>query len=374
MRFGEVLGHGDLKQRLAQLVAESRLPHAMLLTGPAGNGKLAVAIALAQFLHCEHREGGDSCGECASCKKLSKLSHPDLHFSYPSVRPKGGKSSLNVSAVWIEQWRELVSRNPYIHYTDWMGTIADENKQGNISRDECTQIIQRLSLKSYESPFKVMIIWMVEYLQEEGNRLLKLIEEPPEGTILILIADNPDLILQTIRSRCQLFRLGPIEDSEIARGLERDFEISGTDALALAPLSEGDYQEATKLVGQESTGVLDDFIEWMRLCFKVEAKLIIDWVEKISLQGRENQKQFLQGAQFLLREVLHMQYEPGYQSRLQQGELKALQNFAKFLNFEQLIKLRDQMEKDYYCIMRNGNPRIVFMSSSLSTNKILKKG
>ena len=261
---------------------------------------------------------------------------------------------------------------PYMHYTDWMSRIADENKQGNISRNEVHQIIQKLSLRTYESASKIMIIWMAEYLQEEGNLLLKLIEEPPEGTYLILIADRPDDVLGTILSRCQLIRFGMMEDEGIAKGIQQDFNLSEQEARNLAPLAEGDYMSARKLAAHENSDIINEFIGWMRLCYKVEAAPLVDWVEEMSKRGREAQKQFVQGSQFLLREALHFQYNPAHKSRLEENEVESLKKFSQYLQFDQLVRLQEQLEEDYRYIARNGNPKVIFMTSSLSAHKILK--
>jgi len=372
MQFDAVLGHEAAKSALILQFREEKLPHAMMFTGPAGNGKLAIAIALSQYIHCKERTETDACGRCPSCVKMDKLTHPDLHFSFPTVRKKNERGP-NVSTGWMEEWRKAVLETPYMHYTDWIARIADENKQGNISRDEIHQIIQKLSLRTYESDAKIMIIWMAEFLKEEGNRLLKLIEEPPQGTYLMLIADRPNEVIGTILSRCQIIRIGMMEDTAIATGLQKDFNLSAEDAANTAPLAEGDYMAARRLAAHESTGIIQDFIEWMRICYKVEAKPLLDWVDRISQRGREGQKHFVLGAQFLLREALHLQYNPDHISRLDKDEIESLKKFSQFLQFHQLIGLREQLEKDYHYIVRNGNPRIIFMTSSMSAHQILKQ-
>lgn len=372
MQFGDVYGHDDIKAALKDQYIKGKLPHAMLFAGPAGNGKLPVAIALAQYIHCINRNDNDSCGVCSSCVKIRNLAHPDLHFSFPTINTKGSGKPTNISSAWMEQWRTALQEIPYMHYTDWMSRIADENKQGNISRNEVHQIIQKLSLRTYESASKIMIIWMAEYLQEEGNLLLKLIEEPPEGTYLILIADRPDDVLGTILSRCQLIRFGMMEDEGIARGIQQDFNLSEQEARNLAPLAEGDYMTARKLAAHENSDIINDFIGWMRLCYKVEAAPLVDWVEEMSKRGREAQKQFVQGSQFLLREALHFQYNPAHKSRLEENEVESLKKFSQYLQFDQLVRLQEQLEEDYRYIARNGNPKVIFMTSSLSAHKILK--
>lgn len=370
MFFRDVIGHYSEKAGLIRQFRDGMLPHAMMFAGPAGNGKLPLAIALAAYIHCENRTDEDACGSCGSCVKMAKFSHPDLHFSFPVISKKSVKDS-NVSSYWLSDWRKALSEDPYMYYQDWMARIADEGKQGNISRNEAAQIIQKLSLRTYESKYKVMIIWMAEYLKEEGNHLLKLLEEPPEGTFLILIADRPSEVIGTILSRCQMVRVGMIESDAITEALVKSFEIGEEDAASIANLAEGDYRAAQMLVGDERLDLTKEFLEWMRLCYKIDPSPLVNWIEKLAQKGREAQKNFLQGAAFLLREALHFQYNPTHLSRLTQEEVDALMKFSKFLKFHQLAKLQQQMEQDSYYIVRNGNPRLIFMTGSLNAHRVL---
>ncbi|RME99505.1 MAG: hypothetical protein D6772_07635 [Bacteroidetes bacterium] len=215
MKFSELIGQEQPKAAFRQMMESDRLPHALLLLTAPGSGGLPLAWALAQYLLCAQPVHGDSCGHCSHCHKAAKLIHPDLHFSYPTVGTKVTADSF------LAQWRSALLDNPYLEINDWLQQIGAENKQGNINKDECQRILRVLSLKSFESPRKIMIIWLAEYLGNEGNRLLKLIEEPPAGTTFILITENQDRILNTILSRCQLVRVHPLSDEEVAAGVER---------------------------------------------------------------------------------------------------------------------------------------------------------
>jgi len=227
MQLATVIGQEKVKQSLTQLVDAARIPHAMLFLGPAGSGKLAMAIALAQYILCEQKAGGESCGVCRQCLKASKLVHPDLHFSYPFI------GSKLTSLEYITQWRSAILDNPYLEVNQWLQLIGAENKQGNINKDECLRIIKQLSLKSFESDYKILILWLPEYLQKEGNRLLKLIEEPPEKTIFILVAEAQERILNTILSRCQIVKFNALSDELIINGLVGKKTISEEQAAAI---------------------------------------------------------------------------------------------------------------------------------------------
>ena len=206
MQFNELIGLDRSIDRLRSMAQPGRMPHAMLLVGPEGSGKLPLALALAQYLLCEQRTDADACGQCSNCRKLQILQHPDLHFVFPVV------GSKMTSDQYLVQWRAALAENPYLNVNDWLQSIGAENKQGNISKEECLAIVKKLSLKSFESRSKVMLIWLPEYLGKEGNRLLKIIEEPPVDTYFILVAQQTELILNTILSRCQLLKVDAFSD------------------------------------------------------------------------------------------------------------------------------------------------------------------
>ena len=228
------------------MVDGNRIPHALLFLGSAGCGKLALALAFAQYLVCRNKKDGEACGKCPHCIKAGKLVHPDIHFSFPTVGTNVKSDEL------LKEWRKALEENPYLDINQWMQQIGAENKQANINKEECLNIIRKLSLKTFEGNHKVMIIWLPEFLGKEGNRLLKIIEEPPENTNFILVAENSDLILNTILSRCQIVKINQLSDEEVVEGLKLKKEISEEKAQSLSHLVDGDLNEAMKLLGLNS--------------------------------------------------------------------------------------------------------------------------
>jgi DNA polymerase-3 subunit delta' len=405
VKLSEVIGHQEIKDRLSELMTADRLPHAMMILGPEGSGGLPLALAIAQNLVCERRSGkkeedgglfaapsmfgepapvanteplSDACGECPACVKATKFIHPDIHFTFPVVTVKG-KNSPPVSADYITEWRKALADNPYMNAVDWLQQITDENKQGNITVNECHEIIKRITLKSYESKYKVQIIWMAEYLREAGNTLLKVIEEPPADTIFILVVENIEQVLNTIISRTQLVKLPAIEDIDLANYLLTQFEITDKIALRIARISDGNLNAAVEYAGgaeHQSDALLR---EWLSLCLRIKAAQapepsvkLFEFVENIAKIGRENQKIFLKYFLWFLREsnLIAM----GLTSeKLEGSELGFAQRLATVLDPETTDRLNKLINKVHYYIERNTNPKIIFMSTSFKIASILKK-
>src|ERR1700748_1368184 len=263
MGFKSVIGQAQVKQHLIELVRLNRLSHALLFLGPEGSGALPMALAFAQYVVCERAKGdlGDACGICASCVKAGQLVHPDIHFSYPVIPKKAGDKP--VSTDYISEWREFIGQYPYGNAYDWLQFIGAENKQGNITAQECNDIIHKLNLKSFESGYKILVMWMPEYLGNEGNKLLKLIEEPPADTLFLLVAENESLILQTILSRTQLVRVPLPEEADIEQALIARSGLEGGQARQIAILSEGNYHEALQLLQHAGEDWQDLLREWL---------------------------------------------------------------------------------------------------------------
>src|SRR5579872_3918083 len=243
--FKNVIGQSQVKQHLVELVQSNRLSHALLFLGPEGSGALPMALAFAQYVVCENKTDEDACGVCPSCAKAKQLVHPDIHFTYPVIPKKAGDKP--VSSDYGAEWREFIHQYPYGNAYDWLQFIGAENKQGNITAQECNDIIHKLSLKSFESGYKILIMWMPEYLGNEGNKLLKLIEEPPANTLFLLVAETESLILQTILSRTQLVKVPLPETADIEKALMEKSGLEQTRARQIAVLSEGNYHEALQL-------------------------------------------------------------------------------------------------------------------------------
>ncbi len=366
MLFSEVIGHKDLKQELIEMVNAKRVPHAQLFLGAPGCGKLAVAIAFAQYLLCEGDKKEDACGSCASCSKAQKFIHPDLHFSFPFI------GSKNTSNNFLEEWRQSLTDNPYMDINQWLQSIGAENKQGNINREECLNIIRKLSLKSFESEFKVLIIWLPEYLKKEGNRLLKLIEEPPENTFFILVAENQELILNTILSRCQIVKINQLKDEDIVEGIMKREDMALDQAKSIAHLASGNFNEAIQLLDKKENDNAKLFLEWMRICYKGNGVEMVKWVETFATIGRENQKHFLKYALHFLREYMLVKLTGNQNLRLQDQELKTAINLTKVIELDQIGEISKLFDDCYYHVERNANPKVLFLDASISLNSILK--
>ncbi len=378
MLFGEIPGQELAKKRVAEMIDSGRLPHALLFLGPPGSGKLALAFAAAQRLLCSRREEGAPCAlpslsddpdlssACPGCRKSARAIHPDLHFSFPTV---GSKAT---SDAFLNSWREALTDNPWMNLFAWLQTINAENQQGNITREECQHIMRKLSLKPFEAAYKVLIMWMPELLGKEGNRLLKMVEEPPEDTFFLFVAEEPERILPTLLSRCQLLQLTPLSDEEVADGLRRRFPAIGPRAESIAFQAQGDFDQALRLAQERQED--DDspsFIAWLRLCYQGSALEIVPWTEKFARQGREAQKYFLQfGLQFL-REVLLLKAVGPDQVRLANEDLETAQKLGAYIDLEQAEALSQIFTQAIEAVERNANPKILFLDVSIKVHRVM---
>jgi DNA polymerase-3 subunit delta' len=368
MLFQEVIGQNAIKEQLIQSVFENRVSHAQLFLGPEGSGSFALALAYAQFISCTERTETDSCGNCASCRKYNKLIHPDLHFSYPFFR--GGEKEDSMAD--LGEWRDLVLSNPYFNLDEWRLRLDAQNKQPNINKAECLNILHRLSLKAFESEYKTMIIWLPEYLKNEGNRLLKTLEEPANKTLIILVAQNQDQILNTIISRTQLVKIPALKSEDIVHYLTENKDISETQASRIAYLSDGNMQAALNLLKEDDHDDFRNFTSWMRMTFADKGAQIIDFVDELSKLGRENQKNMLRYGVQLIRECIMMMSGAESLVHLPSAELDFVKNFSKHLDLAKCEALVNELEKAHYHIERNANPKILFLDVSLQFVKILK--
>lgn len=369
MQFKEVIGQAAVKLKLVSMAASGKIPHALMLLGPEGNGNLALALALAQYVHCQQKTVADSCSTCASCIRNQKFIHPDVHFTFPVVKPEGKKSPA-VSADYITEWRKILATNPYMSYNDWLQNIGAENKQGNITADECRDIIHNLTLKTYEDGYKIQIIWLAEYLGYEGNILLKILEEPPVNTLFILIVENSELILNTILSRTQLIKVPAIADEDVQQALLARFETDESSAKRLARISDGNFNAALNYAQGEENANDKLLRTWLLACFNLKQKnsgtnvaSLQDWVEDNAKIGRENQKIFLKYALFFLRECSLLS-ALGKSEKLEGEELMFATKLSARLSSEQLSSLAKIFSDLHYHIERNGNPKILFAANS----------
>ncbi|MGN6396252.1 MAG: ATP-binding protein [Mucilaginibacter sp.] len=367
MQFKHIVGQDAIKQRLITSVKENRVSHAQLFLGPGGSGSLPLAVAYAQYLSCENRLEDDSCGECASCRKYQKLMHPDLHFSYPFF----AKHKEDTAITFIEQWREAFTTNPYLNLDTWRDYVDAENKQANINIAECHQIIKKLSFKPFESAYKILILWLPEYLDKEGNALLKIIEEPQPNTLFILVAQNQDQILNTILSRTQLMKIPPLEMEEIKAHLVQQHNQTEDSAAEIAYLSNGSLTDAISMLQLDNRGYHTQFVQWLRLCFANKGLEVMNFADQIAKMGRENQKNFLRYGISFLRECCLLLSGAGSLVHLPAAELDTAEKMTKVMIVEEAQAIVAELEKAHYHVERNGNPKILFLDVSLQIIKIL---
>ncbi|RYY34754.1 MAG: DNA polymerase III subunit delta' [Sphingobacteriaceae bacterium] len=367
MQFKQIVGQHAVKQRLITSVQENRVSHAQLFLGPEGSGSLPLAVAYAQYLSCEDKQPDDSCGVCSSCRKYQKLMHPDLHFSYPFF----AKHKDDTALTFIEQWRDAFLANPYLNLDAWRDSLEAENKQANINIAECHQIIKKLSLKPFESQYKVLILWLPEYLDKEGNALLKIIEEPQPNTLFLLVAQNQDQILNTILSRTQLIKITAPGYDEIKDYLLLEQGQPQGIAAEIAYLSNGNISEAIAMTRQDSSNYHTMFVQWLRLCVTNKGIELVAFVEQLSRLGRENQKNFLRYGISFMRECCLLMAGAENLVHLPASELETAQKMIKVMNLDFAQAITDELEKAHYHVERNANPKILFLDVSLQIVKIL---
>lgn len=369
MRFENIIGHDSVKQHLVRTVQDNRVSHAQLFLGPEGSGSLALAIAYAQFVNCEDKQEADSCGVCASCRKYEKLIHPDLHFSYPFFAKSSGEVAIN----YIEAWRQALSENLYMGMNAWRAQFDAQNKQANINIAEVHDIIKKLSFKAFESEYKVLIMWLPEYLDAQGNALLKLIEEPPEKTLFLLVAENQDRILNTIISRTQLVKIHKLTHTDINQYLIENKGIDPLKAGEISFLADGNLQSAMELLQSDSNAYFDLMIQWLRLVVTDTGLKLIQLSEiDFPKLGRENQKNFLMYTIGMMRQIVLK--SQGLESLifLQDKELDFITKFSEIFTLEQLSAGVDLLEKTHYAVERNANAKILFLDLSLQLVLLFK--
>ena len=376
MLFSEIVGHDDLKKRLIQSVNENRVAHAQLFVGTEGSGKMALAIAYAQYINCQNHTESDSCGVCPSCKKYMSLSHPDLHFIFPTATNKSVKKDPE-SDLFLAEWREYFSDcQGYVNLSEWFDKLDIENKQGIINVRDASTVIRKLSFKSYESEYKVVILWMPEKLNVfSANKLLKLIEEPPEKTLFLLVAENQEEVLSTIRSRCVLVKVPRLDTVVIKDALVEKCGCSEQLALDAATMSNGSWPLAKRFSNDIDNEMLyaDTFRKWMRYCFKGAVPELIDFVaNEIKGLGREKQKALLEYGLNIFHCSLLINNNISSAVMLTSAEKTFAQNFAPYINMKNVTQICALFEESINQIVRNANAQLVFMDDSLKMSKLLR--
>jgi DNA polymerase-3 subunit delta' len=389
MLLSEVIGQEKLKKQLVDMVHQQRLPHALLLLGPEGSGALPLAVAFAQYIVSIPNQATatadlfgapaepiaqtfytpEQIADLPAYHRASQLMHPDLHFSFPTIIEKPGQK--NISANFIEQWREFINGYPYGNAFDWLQFIKAENKQGNISADECNEIIKKLAFKSFESAYKVLVLWMPEYLGKEGNKLLKLIEEPPDNTIFILVAASEENILPTILSRCQFVKVPRLSTDEIESALMGRAKLSPEKAKQVAILAEGNYREALHLIQHSDQDYISMIKDWLNAILKMGPLAQLKWVEEMSKLGREQQKQFLKYFNHLLEHSIRLK-TMGSDLPLDSDLKDFALRINKIAGVSQMESIVNELDKSIYHIERNANPKMLFMALSIKLYHIIQ--
>ncbi len=397
MLFADVIGQQNIKLHLLEMVQKNRLSHALLFLGKEGNGALPLALAFAEYISLlplsakKNNEPflfGESVEETkpvfpkiaaeadafmqkqSAFSKANNYVHPDIHFSFPVIPKKSGDKP--VSTDYAAEWREFIQQYAYGNVYDWLQFIGAENKQGNITAEECNDIIHKLNLKSFESPYKILVMWMPEYLGKEGNKLLKLIEEPPADTLFILVAENEDLILPTILSRCQLVKMNVLETSAIADALVKRGNIEKETAHQTAAISQGNYREALQLLQHASEDWQSLLRDWLNAALKNGPSAQTKWIEEMNKIGREKQKQFLLYFIHLLQQSMHIRFAGNNEISMAETEKDFAIRLNKIASVNHQQAIIEELNKAVYYIERNANAKMLFHALTIKLYHIIK--
>lgn len=405
MQFNEIIGRETEKAQLRDMVQKNRLSHSILFLGAEGSGALSMAIAFAQYILCERvnpRESvqsgaslfgdlpeepvkatmrPDSCGVCVACVKAEKNIHPDIHFSYPALKRNANHSQV-LSTDYITEWRQFLAENPYGNISDWFEFLKDSpsakiesgaNKQGNITVHECDDILRKLSLKPFESDYKILIMWMPEFLGKEGNRLLKLIEEPPAGTIFLFVAEDDTQILPTILSRTQIIRIPLPADDELEKYLIAK-EADPRQAAQAASVAAGNVREALRIFKKHDDDWLQVVRNWMNIVYQNRVQNQAQWIDEINQLGREKQKQLLQYFLHLIEISIRTKFMPEDDVKvLDDSEKDFGQTLSRMCSVEVLEAMADNLNKSTYYIERNANSKMLFHALTIRFFHLIKQ-
>lgn len=373
MEFSSVLGQDYLKNHLKNSVKNNRISHAQLFVGKEGCGTLPMALAYAKYILCYGSSNKEACNS-----KCEKLQHPDLHFAFPVATNQKVKKHA-VSNLFLEEWRSFILENPYGSLFEWLQFIGVENKQGLMSVNESEEIVKALKLKSYEGGYKVMLIWMVEKMNNAAaNKLLKLIEEPPQKTVFILITENEEQIISTIKSRCQLLHFPLLSEQDIINGLtKKNANLNSAKQIALQ--SNGNFNKALQLLNNNNTDEPFEkwFIHWIRAAFKAKGNVtairdLIDWSDTIAKTGRETQKHFLNYCLQFFRQALLLNYKANTLVYLKTKTPNfKLEKFAPFVHGNNILNINKELNDAIYHIERNGNAKIILLDLSIKLTRLL---
>ena len=368
-----IIGQEVLKKQLTELVQQNRLSHALLFIGKEGVGGLPIANAFAQYLVCERsmtNSLAEPCGSCPACKKATEFVHPDIHYSYPTVTRKAGEKP--VATDFIVEWRDFLKQHPYGNLFDWIELIKEkDNSQGKITAEECNDILRKLSLKSFESPWKILILWHPELMGNEGNKLLKLIEEPPPQTILLLVSESEQNVLPTIVSRCQLIKVPALENAVIEKALIERNKTTPELAQQIAALAEGNYREALLLAQHAEEDWQELVRNWLNAILKTGPVAQAKWVDDMAKLGREKQKQFLRYFTHLLEQALHVQIS-GDALPISEKEKDFALRINRIADLAKQEAMMKEVDAAIYHLERNANAKILFHALTIKLYHIIQ--
>ncbi|UHG91839.1 ATP-binding protein [Spirosoma oryzicola] len=379
MQFSEIIGHTETKELLLRAVQTNHLAHALLFDGPTGSANLALALALAQYVNCEDKQHAgefalDSCGRCASCIKMQKLVHPDLHMVFPVANLAKGKTS----EAYLTSWRKFVLDQPYRTLSEWLETTGADNKQGNISAEEARNILQKLSLKSYEGAYKIMLIWLPELMNvTSANALLKVLEEPPAQTLFLLVTNQPDKLLITILSRTQRVAVRAFTDEEVATYLRQHLNLDETTARRTAYLADGNLAMALGLSRSESdqsttTDRHTWFADWMRTCYRQDLITLVKQADQFDGFSKEKQKGLLEYSIRIYRDLFLWQQGAGALLRLPDDEMAFVKNFSKILTINHIERIVQDLNEAAYHLERNARAKMIMLDMSLTFSRLIR--
>ena len=372
MRFADIPGVHSTKDQLRQAVKNNHVAHAQLLFGAPGSANLALALAFSAFVNCEHPDEGDSCGQCTPCLKIAKMIHPDVQYVFPVSSTKSITGKNVISSSYIKEWREFVLKNPFGDVQAWSEHYGAENKQANISKEESRNIIKNLSLKAFEAKYKIMLIWLPEYMNVyAANGILKILEEPAPNTIFLMVTNDYEKLLTTIISRCQLIHIPLFKQVEIQDYLEDRYHMDAEKALKISSLASGSIARAVSLIDAAEDDSHKMFRDWMRLCWTRNLTELSTLNDVYSTMSRTSQKTLLQYGLSMMRNALISSTNEELLASLNLDEQTFVNNFGKALSVQKIELVSQELNKSTMHLERNANAKIVFMDMSLSIGKIM---
>ena len=373
MLLKDIPGREEVKAYFHKIVEEDRVPHAILLSGGEGYGKLQMALGFSALLQCQDRQPTGACGVCNSCSKILQLIHPDLHLAFPVVKKDKKKREDTTAKDFMVEFRAFVTEHPYGDLNDWLTHLSASDKPANINKAECSQILKSLGLKTYEGRYKIQIIWYADYLEKEGNRLLKLIEEPSEDTIIIMITNNSTRVLNTLRSRCQIISIPPTEDTAMLDFINANYDLSEEDQQELAFLSSGNLRKAQQLGHRQELNYSEELLDWLRLGYKANAQQMVAFVNDMAGRGKQEIVNFLDyGLHYFREYLLFLNTGEIDKLRLTSTEKKVAGEMTKIIDHDKTEQIRDIFELSIKQIKRNASLKALLMTRTLQINSILR--